>query len=95
MICRTLGRTHQRVSLTCRASFLTARQIRLKMKPVLSLRTTTGRMPIDDMNDSTAASVSSEVAKIRGIVEALSLEVATPSETRQLLALKGPGQVKF
>ena len=36
-----------------------------------------------------------QVAKIRRIVEELSLEVATPAEARQMLALKGGDQVAF
>ena len=36
-----------------------------------------------------------QVGKIRRIVEELSLQVATPAETRQLLALKGGEQVAF
>jgi uncharacterized protein (DUF849 family) len=35
------------------------------------------------------------VAKIRGILEALSLEIATPAEARQRLALKGVEKVEF
>jgi len=36
-----------------------------------------------------------EVTRIRGILEGLSLEVATPAETRELLELKGRDQVAF
>ncbi|WP_070988877.1 3-keto-5-aminohexanoate cleavage protein [Halofilum ochraceum] len=36
-----------------------------------------------------------EVTRIRGILEGLSLEVATPAETRELLGLKGRDQVAF
>jgi uncharacterized protein (DUF849 family) len=35
------------------------------------------------------------VTRIRTILEALSLEVATPAEARQMLALKGGDQVAF
>jgi len=42
-----------------------------------------------------AKSNADQVAKIRGIVEALSLEVATPAEARALLDLKGGDQVAF
>ena len=42
-----------------------------------------------------AESNASQVKKIRGILEALSLEVATPDETRRMLALKGRHQVAF
>ena len=42
-----------------------------------------------------AESNASQVKKIRGILEALSLEVATPDETRRMLALKGRHQVGF
>jgi uncharacterized protein (DUF849 family) len=38
---------------------------------------------------------ASQVAKIRRIIEELGLEVATPDETRQILKLKGPGNVGF
>lgn len=38
---------------------------------------------------------AAQVAKIRRIVEDLSLEVATPSEARQMLNLKGADQVAF
>ena len=36
-----------------------------------------------------------QVAKIRRIVEELSLEVATPTEARKMLALKGGDNVGF
>lgn len=36
-----------------------------------------------------------QVAKIRGIVESLGNEVATPDEAREILALKGGDRVKF
>ena len=36
-----------------------------------------------------------QVAKIRGMLESLSLEVATPDEARQLLELKGKDEVAF
>jgi uncharacterized protein (DUF849 family) len=42
-----------------------------------------------------ARSNAGQVKKIRGILEALSLEAATPEETRQALALKGQHQVGF
>jgi uncharacterized protein (DUF849 family) len=42
-----------------------------------------------------AESNAQQVQKIRGIVDALSLEIATPAEVRALLSLKGPNQVKF
>jgi uncharacterized protein (DUF849 family) len=37
-----------------------------------------------------ARSNADQVRKIRGILEALSLEIATPEETRRMLGLKGP-----
>jgi uncharacterized protein (DUF849 family) len=40
-----------------------------------------------------ARSNADQVRKIRGILEALSLEIATPGETRQMLALKGAQNV--
>ena len=42
-----------------------------------------------------AASNKEQVAKIRRIVEDLSLEVATPTEAREMLGLKGGDMVKF
>jgi uncharacterized protein (DUF849 family) len=42
-----------------------------------------------------AESNAQQVTKIRGIVEALGLEVATPAEVREMLALKGGDKVNF
>ena len=42
-----------------------------------------------------ASSNKEQVAKIRRIVEDLSLEVATPTEAREMLALKGGDKVNF
>ena len=42
-----------------------------------------------------AKSNAEQVSRIRTILEALSLEVATPAEARQMLALKGGDQVAF
>ncbi len=42
-----------------------------------------------------AESNAEQVRKIRAILEALSLEIATPSETRQMLGLKGLGNVGY
>ncbi|MEQ8585914.1 MAG: 3-keto-5-aminohexanoate cleavage protein [Thalassobaculaceae bacterium] len=42
-----------------------------------------------------AKSNAEQVAKIRRIIEELSLEVATPTEAREMLALKGGDMVKF
>jgi len=42
-----------------------------------------------------AASNAEQVAKIRRIIEELGYEVATPTETRALLGLKGADRVKF
>ena len=42
-----------------------------------------------------AESNAAQVAKIRRIVEDLSLEVATPTEARQMLSLKGADRVAF
>jgi uncharacterized protein (DUF849 family) len=42
-----------------------------------------------------AKSNAEQVTKIRRIIEDLSLEVATPTEARQRLALKGGDQVGF
>ena len=40
-----------------------------------------------------AASNAEQVTKIRRIVEELGFEAATPAEARELLALKGAGEV--
>lgn len=42
-----------------------------------------------------AASNADQVRKIRGILEALGLAIATPAEARAMLGLKGPDQVRF
>jgi len=42
-----------------------------------------------------AESNADQVAKVKRIVEDLSLEVATPAEARERLALKGGDMVKF
>ena len=42
-----------------------------------------------------AKSSAEQVAKIRRILEELSLDVATPAEARQMLQLKGNDQVAF
>ena len=42
-----------------------------------------------------AESNADQVAKIRHILEELSLEIATPEETREMLGLKGSDQVEF
>ncbi len=42
-----------------------------------------------------AESNADQVSKIRGILEALSLEIATPAEARQMLGLKGLGHVGY
>lgn len=42
-----------------------------------------------------AESNAQQVAKIRGILEELSLSIATPAQVRDLLALKGADQVNF
>ena len=42
-----------------------------------------------------AKSNAEQVSRIRTILEALSLEVATPAEARAMLALKGGDQVAF
>jgi uncharacterized protein (DUF849 family) len=42
-----------------------------------------------------AKSNADQVRKMRGILEALSLEIATPAEARQMLGLKGKDQVGF
>jgi uncharacterized protein (DUF849 family) len=42
-----------------------------------------------------APSNADQVAKIRRILEELSLEIATPTEAREMLALKGGDQVDF
>ena len=42
-----------------------------------------------------AKSNADQVRKIRGILEGLSLEIATPAEARAMLKLKGGDQVAF
>jgi uncharacterized protein (DUF849 family) len=42
-----------------------------------------------------AKSNAEQVTRIRTILEALSLEVATPAEARTMLALRGGDQVEF
>jgi uncharacterized protein (DUF849 family) len=42
-----------------------------------------------------ATSNAAQVQKMAGILKDLSLEVASPQEARELLALKGRGQVNF
>jgi 3,5-dioxohexanoate:acetyl-CoA acetone transferase len=42
-----------------------------------------------------AKSNADQVRKIRGILEALSLEIATPDEAREILCLKGRDQVAY
>ena len=42
-----------------------------------------------------AKSNADQVRKIRTILESLSLEIASPTEARQMLALKGGDRVKF
>jgi uncharacterized protein (DUF849 family) len=42
-----------------------------------------------------AKSNAEQVTRIRTILEALSLEVATPTEARAMLSLKGGDQVAF
>jgi uncharacterized protein (DUF849 family) len=42
-----------------------------------------------------AESNADQVTKIRGILEALSLEIATPAEARQMLSLKGLAHVGY
>ncbi len=42
-----------------------------------------------------ARSNAEQVAKIRRILEELGLEIATPAEAREILALKGGDQVGF
>lgn len=48
-----------------------------------------------DGRGTLARSNAAQVTRIRGIVEALSLEVATPSEARAILKLKGAQTVDF
>ncbi|MDP1668168.1 3-keto-5-aminohexanoate cleavage protein [Phaeovulum sp.] len=42
-----------------------------------------------------AVSNAEQVTKIRGIIEALDFQIATPDEARQMLALKGADKVSF
>jgi len=47
------------------------------------------------MPDFTGKLTPEQVTKIRGILESLSLTIATPDEARSMLALKGANQVAF
>ena len=42
-----------------------------------------------------AESNAAQVRQVRQIIEGLGLEVASPKEAREILQLKGIGQVKF
>ena len=42
-----------------------------------------------------AASNAEQVTRIRTVLEALNLEIATPNEARQILGLKGAANVNF
>ena len=42
-----------------------------------------------------AVSNAAQVAKIRAALEALSFEIATPAEAREMLGLKGADKVAF
>jgi uncharacterized protein (DUF849 family) len=42
-----------------------------------------------------AESNAAQVRKIRQVLEGMSLEIATPDEARQMLALKGRNEVNF
>jgi uncharacterized protein (DUF849 family) len=42
-----------------------------------------------------AESNADQVRKIRQVLEGMSLEIASPDEARQMLALKGANAVKF
>ena len=42
-----------------------------------------------------AASNAEQVAKVRGLIESLDLEIATPDDAREILALKGADKVGF
>jgi uncharacterized protein (DUF849 family) len=48
-----------------------------------------------DGRGTLAASNAAQVRRIRTVIEALSLEVATPDEARQMLRLKGRQNVGF
>jgi uncharacterized protein (DUF849 family) len=42
-----------------------------------------------------AESNAAQVRNVRGIIEGLGLQVATPAEARQMLQLKGADKVRF
>jgi uncharacterized protein (DUF849 family) len=42
-----------------------------------------------------ATSNAEQVRLVRGIIEGMGLEIATPDEAREILALKGADQVNF
>ena len=51
--------------------------------------------PIGGVALTIAESNADQVRKIREVLEGLSLEIATPAEARQMLALKGGDKVNF
>ncbi len=70
--------------------------------PLATMATTMGghvRVGLEDNlylgRGELAASNAAQVRRIRSILEALSLEIATPDEARAMLALKGGGEVAF
>ena len=69
--------------------------------PMLSMEAAMGgnvRVGLEDsLHDGRALAKSNadQVRRIRSILEGLSLEVATPAETREMLALKGGDRVAF
>ena len=56
-----------------------------------SRRAYVGRRPRATLAESNAA----QVAKIRGILKTLSLDIATPAEAHEMLDLKGGDMVAF
>ena len=50
---------------------------------------------MNEARDGFQASNAEQVSKIRGIIESLGHTVATPTEARERLALKGAGNVNF
>lgn len=90
--------TNRRPSSPPRPSFLDPRAAVARALPTNGVRLDPGFLTILEDNLYIAEgfiteSNAQQLAKICGIVDALSLEVATSDEVRQLLSLKGQDQV--
>lgn len=73
---------------------------RLPLEPVASAEGVwfhdhEGRRLLDGISSWWGKTNATQVQRVRTIIEALSLQVATPDETRAMLKLKGRDQVAF